>query len=80
MEPAIRSVADTALWVAVYRAEESERKDAIFKDPYARRLAGERGFNIVESMEAGRKTVGHLLPALIYLTHSLCNMYRRATI
>ena len=42
-ENAIRNVSDTALWVAIYRAMESERPDAIFRDPYARRLGGERG-------------------------------------
>lgn len=42
-ESAIRNVSDTALWVAVFRAEESERKDPLFYDPYARELAGERG-------------------------------------
>ncbi|MGH9486380.1 MAG: class I SAM-dependent methyltransferase [Terriglobales bacterium] len=45
-EPAIRNVSDTALWVALYRAQESERPDALFHDPYARRLAGERGARI----------------------------------
>ena len=42
-EPLIRSISDTARWVAYHRATESERADAIFRDPYARRLAGERG-------------------------------------
>jgi methyltransferase (TIGR00027 family) len=46
----IRDVSDTARWVAVYRAREHDRPDAIFKDPYARRLAGERGERIAESM------------------------------
>lgn len=55
MEPLIRNIADTALWVAVYRADESERPDAVFHDPYARMLAGERGQNIVDAMEMGRK-------------------------
>src|SRR5690242_597559 len=45
-EPAVRNVSDTALWVAVYRARESERQDALFYDPYARQLAGERGATI----------------------------------
>jgi len=39
----MRAISDTALWVAVYRARESERPDAAFRDPYARMLAGERG-------------------------------------
>lgn len=34
------------MWVAIYRARESERPDAIFKDPFARRLAGDRGEKI----------------------------------
>lgn len=45
-EPAVRNVSDTALWVAVFRAQESERPDALFYDPYARQLAGERGAEI----------------------------------
>src|SRR5579871_2710307 len=42
-EPSLRNVSDTALWVAVFRAQESERKDPLFFDPYARELAGPRG-------------------------------------
>jgi methyltransferase (TIGR00027 family) len=49
----IRNVSDTALWVAIYRAMETERPDALFKDPYARRLGGERGAAIVRSMPSG---------------------------
>lgn len=50
----ISHVSDTAHWVAVYRAMESERPDALFRDPYARRLAGERGEAIVRAMPRGR--------------------------
>ena len=50
----IRSVSDTARWVAFYRAMESERTDAIFHDPFARRLAGEQGEAIVNAMPQGR--------------------------
>jgi methyltransferase (TIGR00027 family) len=39
----VRDVSDTAKWVAIYRAEESERHDALFRDPLAARLAGDRG-------------------------------------
>ena len=39
----IRNISDTALWTAIYRAEETARKDALFRDPLAARLAGERG-------------------------------------
>ncbi|MGH9483323.1 MAG: class I SAM-dependent methyltransferase, partial [Terriglobales bacterium] len=46
----IRNVSDTALWTAVYRARESERSDPLFYDPYARRLAGERGMRIADAI------------------------------
>ena len=49
-EPLIRNVSDTARWVAVFRAIESERPDAVFKDPFARRLAGERGEQIAAAI------------------------------
>lgn len=55
MPEALQNVSDTALWVAAYRAEESERPDAHFHDPHARRLAGERGFQILDAMPKGRK-------------------------
>jgi methyltransferase (TIGR00027 family) len=49
----IENISDTARWVAVYRARESERHDALFRDPYARGLAGERGEAIVRGMPHG---------------------------
>jgi methyltransferase (TIGR00027 family) len=52
----IEHVTDTALWVAVYRALESERPDALFDDPFARRLAGERGFQIERHMKGTQHT------------------------
>jgi methyltransferase (TIGR00027 family) len=53
-EPLIRNISDTARWVAVYRARETDRPDAVFRDPFARRLAGERGEQIANSMPLGR--------------------------
>jgi methyltransferase (TIGR00027 family) len=47
----LRNISDTAHWVAIYRALESERPDALFRDPFARRLAGERGARIAEGKE-----------------------------
>jgi methyltransferase (TIGR00027 family) len=44
----IRDVSDTALWVAGYRAEESARPDALFRDELAPRLAGSRGRAMAE--------------------------------
>lgn len=50
----IEDISDTARWVAYYRALESERPDAIFRDPFARRLAGTRGEDIVRSLPGAR--------------------------
>src|SRR2546428_13774695 len=55
MSSPITSVSDTAKWVAMYRAIESERPDALFRDPYARRLAGPAGERILASMPQGRR-------------------------
>jgi methyltransferase (TIGR00027 family) len=39
----IENVSDTAFAVAHYRAEETKRPDALFRDPFAGLLAGDRG-------------------------------------
>jgi len=46
----IQHISDTARWAAFYRAKESERPDAVFRDRLARRLAGERGEEIAATM------------------------------
>jgi methyltransferase (TIGR00027 family) len=46
----ITDVADTAFWIAHIRAEESARPDALFHDPLAARLAGDRGGAIARSI------------------------------
>ncbi len=46
----IENIADTARWVALYRAAESERPDALFRDVHARRLAGARGAQILATL------------------------------
>ncbi|MQY30710.1 putative S-adenosyl-L-methionine-dependent methyltransferase [Nocardia sp. RB56] len=48
----IASVSDTARWVAVHRAWETERPDALFRDPLASRLAGEPGRAILRAAPA----------------------------
>jgi methyltransferase (TIGR00027 family) len=53
-EATIRNVSDTALWVAVFRARESERPDALFHDPFARKLAGERGERIARELQTAQ--------------------------
>lgn len=51
----LRNISDTAAWVAIYRALESERPDAWFHDPLARRLAGARGERIAKNMAFANK-------------------------
>jgi methyltransferase (TIGR00027 family) len=46
----IENVSDTAFWVAHYRAVETRRPDALFRDPLAGVLAGEQGKKIAETM------------------------------
>ena len=52
----ISDVTDTALWVAAYRAEESQRKDALFKDPYATLLLGDAGSKVAIRTQGSRYT------------------------
>jgi methyltransferase (TIGR00027 family) len=52
-EPTIRNISDTARWAASFRAQETERKDALFRDPFAARLAGERGAEAARRMSGG---------------------------
>jgi methyltransferase (TIGR00027 family) len=51
----IRNISDTALLAAVYRARENENPNALFRDPFARRLAGERGEQIAKSLVFSEK-------------------------
>jgi methyltransferase (TIGR00027 family) len=52
---AIRGISDTARWVAYFRALETRRPDAMFRDPYAERLAGALGFKIANTLPDGNK-------------------------
>jgi methyltransferase (TIGR00027 family) len=51
----IRNISDTAMLAAVYRARESERADPLFRDPFARRLAAERGEQLARSLAFSEK-------------------------
>jgi methyltransferase (TIGR00027 family) len=46
----IEHVTDTAFWIASLRALESERPDAVFHDPLAGKLAGDKGRDIARAM------------------------------
>lgn len=52
MNTNIKHVSDTALWVAHYRATESQRADALFNDRLADVLVGERGRQIAAQMHS----------------------------
>ena len=41
--------------MAIYRARETERPDAVFRGPFGRRLAGERGDQIAKSMPLSKR-------------------------
>jgi methyltransferase (TIGR00027 family) len=49
-ESSIEHVSDTALMVAACRALETERPDGLVRDPFAARLAGERGMAILRAL------------------------------
>ena len=49
-EPVLRNISDTARWAAVYRARESDRQGGLFRDPFARHLAGDRGEQIARTL------------------------------
>ena len=48
--PLVRNISDTACWAAIYRARETDRPDALFRDPFARKLAGTRGEEIAAAI------------------------------
>jgi len=67
----IHDVSDTSLWVAYYRAEESERPDALFHDPLAKILVGERGPAIAQHM----KTIGRYTKSNVVLRTVIIDEY-----
>ena len=46
----IENISDTARWMAYVRALESDRPDALFRDPYSRQLAGSLGEAIAKQV------------------------------
>jgi methyltransferase (TIGR00027 family) len=73
----IETISDTALWVATYRAMESERPDAIFRDPFARRLAGSRGQAIVDLMKHGRQMAWSMIVRTAVLDEMILDVVKR---
>jgi methyltransferase (TIGR00027 family) len=69
----MRHISDTARWVAMYRAMETARPDAIFRDPFARKLAGEHGDEIIKSIPHGTRAAW----AMIVRTYILDDLIQR---
>jgi methyltransferase (TIGR00027 family) len=70
----IQHVSDTALWVAHYRTMETARPDAHFRDPYAARLAGNRGAEILGRLKGGQRAAW----AMVVRTVVFDDLIRRA--
>jgi len=51
----VRNISDTARWAAYFRAQETARPDALFRDPFAERLAGQQGVDIANTLPEGNK-------------------------
>jgi len=73
-EPTIQHVSDTALWVAHYRAVESERPDALFNDHLAKRLVGARGPKIAEHLQSSMRYTPW---SVVVRTHVIDDLIRR---
>jgi methyltransferase (TIGR00027 family) len=69
-EARVERVQDTARWVAMARATESERRDALFHDPFARRLAGPAGADLLRRL-SGRAGGGWPIVARTHLIDRL---------
>ena len=78
-ESKIRNISDTARWVAVYRARETERSDAVFRDPFARRLAGKRGEQIAASMSFAEKNSWPFVARTWLIDHVISSQVKLGT-
>ncbi|MET7756910.1 SAM-dependent methyltransferase [Streptomyces sp. NPDC005389] len=66
----MEAVSRTAQWTAAARALETEREDRLFADPYARTVADEIGFELLERY-AGGGTVPFLAIRTTYLDRAI---------
>jgi methyltransferase (TIGR00027 family) len=67
--PKIQDVTDTAIWVAAYRAEENKRKDALFRDPFAEKLIGEKGIELARRTQGSRYTAWSVVIRTYIIDH-----------
>jgi methyltransferase (TIGR00027 family) len=78
--PPIKAIADTARWMAFYRALESERPDALFHDRYARLLAGERGQEIARRLPWGLTNAWALVVRTCVFDELIMNMIEQQAV
>lgn len=71
----MEAVSRTAQWTAAARALESEREDALFHDPYARTVAADTGFTLLERY-AGAGTVPFLAIRTKYMDDAIVRTVR----
>ncbi len=76
----IENISDTARWVAVYRAMETARPNALFHDPYAERLAGTRGAQIVAEMKRGRSMAWAMIVRTAVLDEMIMELVNRGAV
>jgi methyltransferase (TIGR00027 family) len=50
----VRNISDTALWAAYFRAQETRRPDALFRDPYVEKLGAQQGAEIARTLPEGQ--------------------------
>ena len=65
MDTTKHAVAATGLLVAAMRAEESVRDDALFRDPFAQRLAGEDGRRLLAEATAATRATASSMAILV---------------
>lgn len=78
-DPLIRDISDTALWAAAFRARETERPDAVYRDPFAAKLAGERGTNALNHMPAGTSHAWAWVTRTFLFDHFIMQRVRAGT-
>ena len=75
----VRDISDTALWVAHYRAQETDRPDAAFRDPYARALAGDRGEKIAKAQKFGDQNAWSFMARTVLVDRFITDAVRDGT-
>jgi methyltransferase (TIGR00027 family) len=80
MNRAKEAVAGTGLLVAAIRAKESTREDALFTDPYAEKLAGDTGRELLAAAiaEAGESSMVQIVVRTRFLDDALLRAVRSA--